>query len=413
MKVLQINAIYGTLSTGTIMKQIQECCRSHGIDAYVAFPKGLGVPDEWSYEIGTVLDHKVHAALSRIAGKQAYYSSCATKGLLLYMDKLKPDIVHLHNLHSNFINLNMLLKYLAEHDVITIITMHDCWFFTGGCFHYTNADCCRWQTGCGNSPKQKLDTPALLYDASASILKDREKYLNAISRLVMVGCSDWVANECRKSVLKHKNICTIHNGFDLSIFKPSPSNWRERLGIKERFVILGPAGKWFSAVNKETYDYFVNHMTEDMVLVLFGCKAINPTAPSNVKQIGFICDPKEMAEVYSMADVMVNCSREDTLSSLNIEAQACGTPVVTYEATGSKETVNGRCSFVVETGNYSALFDMTNKIKRIGKENIGVNCIRWIIKNFEMNNSYLKYIDLYKRLIHNTLFIFCSFSFFL
>lgn len=402
MKVLQINAIYGRLSTGTIMQQIQECSYAHGIDSYVAFPKGLGKADEWSYEIGSKFDHKVHAALSRIAGKQSYYSYFATKGLLKYMDELQPDIVHLHNLHSNYIHLNMLLEYLAKRDIITIITMHDCWYFTGGCFHYANAGCNRWQHSCGNCPKQKQDTPALLYDASASILRDRAKYLNAIPRLTIVGCSEWVASECKKSVLKHKDICYIHNGFDLSIFKPSPSDWRELSGIGNKFVILAPAGKWLSTVNKKTYDYFVSNMTDDMVLVLFGCKTINPNAPSNVKQIGFIRKPQKMAEIYSAADVLVNCSREDTLSSLNLEAQACGTPVVTYDATGSRETVDGRCGFAVETGNYNALFDKTNKIKRIGKEYLKENCIKWIVNNFEMNNSFMKYVDLYKKVFGST-----------
>lgn len=403
MKVLQINAIYGTQSTGTIMKQIQECCRVHAIEAFVAFPKGLGVPNEWSYEIGSVLDHKIHAVLSRIAGKQAYYSSCATKGLLHYMDDLKPDIVHLHNLHSNYINLNMLLKYLAKHDIITVVTMHDCWYFTGGCFHYANVGCKKWQNGCGNCPKKMLDTQAYLYDASANILRDRAKYLNDIPRLVMVGCSEWVTNECKKSVLMHRDIRTIHNGFDLSIFKSSPSNWRKHLGIEDKFVILGPAGKWLSSVNKETYDYFVRNMADDMILVLFGCQAINSKAPSNVKQIGFIHDPKEMAEVYSMADVMVNCSREDTLSSLNLESQACGTPVVTYEATGSKETVDGVCGFAVETGNEKLLFREVYKLYSMSsydKKLINAACRQRTLYKFEKNASYKKYLQMYLELFN-------------
>ena len=399
MKVLQINAIYGRLSTGTIMKQIQEFSHASGIESYVAFPRGLGIADEWSYEIGSALDHKVHAALSRIAGKQAYYSRYATKGLLKYMEVLKPDIVHLHNLHSNYIDLNRLLKYLATHDIITVITMHDCWYFTGGCFHYANVSCDRWQHGCGNCPKQKLDTPALLYDASASILRDRESFLNAIPRMVVVGCSEWVANECKKSVIGGKDIRYIHNGFDLNVFHPVESDWRKRLGIEDKFTILGPAAKWLSAVNKPTYDYFINNMTDDMVLVLFGCKEIKGECPSNVKKIGFIYDPHEMAQIYSMADVMINCSREDTLSSLNLEAQACGTSVVTYEATGSKETVDGICSFAVETGNPEELFQKMLDVKRMGKANLQSSCIKWISDNYEMNASYEKYVKLYSELL--------------
>lgn len=398
MKVLQINAIYGKSSTGTIMKQIQKYSYMHGIEAYVAFPKGLGLPNKLSYEIGSTIDHKVHAALARIAGKQAYYSSCATNRLLRYMDYLKPDIVHLHNLHSNYINLNMLLSYLAKHDIVTVVTMHDCWYFTGGCFHYANVGCDKWRYGCGSCPKKMQDTKAYLWDASSSILNDRAKYLNAIPQLVMVGCSEWVANECKKSVLQNKDIRFIHNGFDLNIFHPVESDWRSRLGIEDKFVILGPASKWLSDVNKATYDYFINNMSEDMVLVLFGCKKVYENVPAKVKQIGFISAPHEMAQVYSMADVMVNCSREDTLSSLNLEAQACGTPVVTYEATGSKETVDGRCGFAVETGNYKILFEKISVVKNLRKENLQDDCIRWISDNYEMKSSYEKYVNLYKAL---------------
>lgn len=398
MKVLQINAIYGSLSTGTIMKNIQVCSLSYGIEAYVSFPKGFGTSDKWSYEIGNTLDHKLHAALSRIAGRQAYFSSIATNGLLRYIDTLTPDIIHLHNLHSNYINLNMLLKYLAKQDIITVITMHDCWYFTGGCFHYTNAGCDRWQHGCGNCPKKKLDTPALFYDASASMLKDRAKYLNGISRLCIVGCSEWVSNECRKSVLRNKNIRTIHNGFNLDIFHPVESDWRKRLDIKDKFVILGPAGKWLSAVNKSTYEYFVNNMSDDMVLVLFGCRNTAGECPSNVKKIGFIRKPHEMAQVYSMADVMVNCSREDTLSSLNLESQACGTPVVTYEATGNKETVDDKCGFAVETGNPKALFDATMRVKSYTKPSLSAKCVERMHNEFELQANFEKYVELYKEL---------------
>lgn len=398
MKILQINAVYGSLSTGTIMRQIQENSFSHGIDSYVAFPKGLGIADEWSYEIGSIFDHKLHAVLSRVSGKQSYFSRCATRGLLRYMDEIKPDIVHMHNLHSNYINLNMLLEYLEKRDIITVISLHDCWYFTGGCFHYANVGCNRWRQGCGNCPKREMDTPALLYDASASILKDRDKYFNAIPRLCIIGCSEWVSNECRRSVLRNREIRTIYNGFDLNIFHPVDSDWRSRLGIEDKIVILGPAGKWLSAINRSTYDYFVKNMPEDYVLVLFGCSDMRSICPSNVKKIGFIRDPHEMAKVYSMADVMVNCSREDTLSSLNLEAQACGTPVVTYEATGSKETVDGICSFAVETGNFQALFNTTIHVRALDKEDISTKCITRMQKQFERQTNFMKYIDLYKEL---------------
>lgn len=397
MKVLQINAIYGYGSTGVITKAIQQCCLDNGIDAYVAFPKGQGVPNDHTYEIGCAWDHKVHAFLMRIFGKQAYFSHCPTKGLLRFIDKLQPDIVHLHNLHSNYIHLNMLLRYLAEKDIATVITMHDCWYFTGGCMHYASMNCQRWQTGCGHCPVWK-SFPSWFFDSTTSVLKDRKKYLDAIPRLTIVGASEWIANEARKSVLKEKYICYIHNGFDLSVFKPTPSDRRKQLGIDDRFVILGPANKWLLPVNKPTLDYFIENMTDDMVLVLFGNPNKNESLPKQVIQLGYTSSRQEMAELYSMADVFVNCSREDTLSSLNLECQACGTLVVTYDATGSKETVDGNCGFAVPTGDYEGLWDKVLEIKDKGKESFSSQCVEWVSSHFDKKRNYERYIELYKKI---------------
>lgn len=405
MKVLQINAVYGYTSTGVITKDIQQCCLDNDIDAYVAFSKGHGIPNDHTYEIGNILDCKVHALLSRIAGKQAYFSHCTTKKLLKYIDSLHPDIVHLHNLHNNYINLNMILNYLAKKDVKTIITFHDCWYFTGGCFHYTSVDCKRWQIGCGNCPKQKIDTPALLWDASKSILKNRIKNLSAIKNITIVGASEWVASECKKSMLGIKNVTFIHNGFDLSIFKPSPSDFKQKLGIEGKFVILGPASKWLLPINKPTLDFFISHMDDNSILLLFGGNGIESISSFNVKMYGFTHNRKELAQLYSMADVMVNVSREDTLSSLNLECQACGTPVVTYDATGNKETVDGQCGFAVETGDFESLFEMVLRIKHADKESLKTACVDRITHNFEKQNNYLKYIKLYKSIAQSDKFV--------
>lgn len=398
MKVLQINAVYGYASTGVITKDIQQCCLDNGIDAYVAFQKGHGTPNDHTYEIGNAWDHKTHALLSRIAGKQAYYSKCVTKGLLKYMDRLQPDIVHLHNLHNNYINLNLVLDYLAKKNIKTVITLHDCWYFTGGCFHYASVGCVRWQSGCGNCPKKKLDTPALFYDASASILKDRIKYLSAIKNLTIVGASEWVANECRNSLLGVKNVTYIHNGFDISVFKPSASNLRKEMGLEGKFVILGPASKWLLPTNKPTLDYFTQKMPDEAVLLLFGCNGSEELNSPKVMTYGFTRNREELAQLYSMADVMVNVSREDTLSSLNLECQACGTPVVTYDATGSKETVDGKCGLSVETGDYESLLSSVLAIADVSKNDTTHGCQKWIAVGFEKYNNYQKYIELYKSL---------------
>lgn len=401
IKLLQINATYGLGSTGIIAKELSDICIDAGIETYIAYSKGYGQNDiSNAYEIGSWLDHKVHAVCSRIAGKQGYYSKRSTINLIKYISSVSPDIVHLHNLHSNYIHLNTLLEYLSAKNIPTVITMHDCWFFTGGCFHYTSVCCEKWKFSCGNCIKRHEDTPALLYDASPHILKDRVRLFSSFKNLTFIGVSNWIVDEFRKSRLRtFAKVECIYNGFDLNVFKPSESNLRDKLGLNGKFVILGPATKWLRPINKPTLEYFSRNIDTDTVLLLFGHNREDIKLPDNVIFYGFTKSRSEMVELYSMADVMVNCSREDTLSSLNIEAQACGTPVVTYDATGSKETVNDVCGFAVETGNYDLLFKMTENVRRLGKKEFSKDCRNFVENHFEKQSNYVKYIDVYKKIL--------------
>ena len=399
MKVLQINAVYGHGSTGTIVRDIEQLCHAEGIDCLVASPDPAVRQAKHGFVIGNTIDHKLHAALSRIYGKQAYYSRCATRALLKYMDREKPDIVHLHNLHSNYIHLNMLLDYLAKRDIITIVTLHDCWFYTGGCFHYANAECYRWLEKCGNCPKQKLDTPALLKDCSAQILADRKKYLLAIPRLVVTGVSDWIANEARRTFLKDTKLVTIRNGIDLNVFKPTPSDFRLRLGLEGKYVILGPASKWLSDVNKDVLAKFTELMQPDEVLLLFGVD-IQDTSnlPKNVITYGYTKNREELAQLYTMADVFVNCTREESLSLINIEAQACGTPVVTFDATATPETVDGVYSLSTQVGNPDRLYESVENIRYNNDGEVSKPVISFASKNYDLYSNYEEYLNLYKTL---------------
>ena len=401
MKIVQVNAIYGSKSTGTIVREIQSCCEANGIESYVAYSIADRLDKEIpkGYRIGNMLTAKWSALFSRIIGKQAYANRFTTWLFLRWLDRIQPDVIHLHNLHSNYIHLNMLLRHLAKHDIATVITMHDCWYFTGGCVHYASIGCDRWKTSCGQCPKRK-QIPSYFFDRTQSVLKDRVKYLSAIPRLTVVGASGWIANEMKQSVLKDLNITHIHNGFDLDVFKPTPSVKRRELGLEGKYVILGPATKWLLPINRPTLDFFISKMGPNMVLLLFGCSSIDTSLPKNVIQIGYTKNPKEMAELYSMADVMANCSREDTLSSLNLECQACGTPVVTYDATGSKETVDGECGFAVSTGNHKALWDKVEEVRLKGKYTISQKCREMVFCSYEKNNNYTKYISLYHSIIY-------------
>lgn len=390
MKVLQVNATYGLGSTGTIVRDLKECCEANGIECHVAYARTTEKVER-GYKIGNWLSNKLHALLSRVAGKQAYFSYLPTLRFIRHMKQLQPDVVHLHNLHANYINLPMLLKHLADNDVRTIITLHDCWWYTGGCFHYTVAGCSKWQDKCSNCPKCFADTSAYLCDRSAEIHEDRKKLLEAIPRLTIVGVSDWISNEARKSFLASKEIMTIHNGIDLSVFKPTPSDLREKLGLEDKYVILGPASKWLDPINKDVLDYFAANMKADEVLLLFGAEKAYRTLPDNVNLYGYTRDKHELAALYTMADVFVNCTREDSLSLINVESQACGTPVVTFDATGPKETVDRRSGFNVQTGDFEKLYNFANIIRHRND----VPAPEFLSTIFDLNTNYLSYIHIY------------------
>lgn len=396
MKVLQINAVYGHGSTGVIVRDIELLCEQSGIECYVASPDIKVRESNRGYVIGNTFDHKLHALMSRLHGKQAYFSHIPTKNLLHWMDKVRPDIVHLHNLHSNYINLNMLLDYLAKKDIRTIITLHDCWFYTGGCFHYTSAGCSGWLKKCGICPKGKSDPIASFSKKTTQILADRKKGLLSIPRLTVTGVSDWISGEARKTFLCNCKIVTIHNGVDLTVFKPTPSDLRKRLNLEGKYVILGPASKWLHPVNREVLEKFTKLMQPDEVLLLFGAVQEKVGLPFNVRTYGYTKDRTELSALYTMADVFANTTREDSLSLINIEAQACGTPVVTFDATGPKETVDDIYSISVTVGDYKKLYNAINKIKGNSFESILEHLIKFVSDKYNIYDNYELYIQLYR-----------------
>lgn len=401
MRVLHINAVYGVGSTGVIMEDIHKLSMENGIESYVAYSTTRRTADEITngYVIGKKWGKKLHGVLCRINGKQAYFSSMATKKLLKHLDKIKPDIVHLHNLHSNYINLNMLLKYLAKMNISTVITLHDCWFYTGGCFHYTNAKCDGWLKECGSCPKKKADTPAYVFDCSRQILKDRKKYFGTIKDLTVVGVSEWITAEGTRTFLNGRNAIAIHNGIDTDFFVPTESNLRKELGLDNKFVVLGMSNKWLDPVNKDALEYFSQNLPDDAAMLIVGCSQSQiEKLPPKVNGMGYVYDRDKLRKIYSLADVFANCTREESLSLVNVEAQCCGTPTVTYRNTGAQETVDNISSFSVETENYKELFSKVMEIKESGKANYSEKCREFVKNEFDRQENYKKYIQLYKEI---------------
>ena len=401
MKILQINAVYGFRSTGLIVCDIGEAVENSGGISLVAYQETLQAPKN-GYKIGNKLDWKIHAFFSRLFGKQAYFSRCATKNLLRFIDKEKPDIVHLHNLHSNYIHLNLLLKYLARKNIPTVITMHDCWYFTGKCYHFADVGCENFITGCGNCPKKSGTPHTFFFDTSKRVYKDRVKHLMGIPRLKIVGCSDWICDEARRGFLKNADIERIYNGIDTEIFAPKEaSDIRGKYNISEdAFVIMGMANKWLLPENRELLDRVCQTLSENRRLMIVGCKAdefskVEDMSSPYIIHVGYVTEREELAKLYSLSDVFVNPTHADTLPTVNMESICCGTPVITYNVCGSPELVLEGCGEVVPRADIEA---MLNAIDRSG-ERIKPDALNNARRTFDKNECYKKYLLLYEQML--------------
>lgn len=396
MVLLQINATYSIGSTGRIVKDIDEIASDKGITSYVAC--SIGIAKDNVYHIGNELDHKIHAVLCRLHGRQAYFSKRYTKKLIAYIESIKPNIVHLHNLHSNYININMLMDYLNEKNIPVVITMHDCWYFTGKCFHYTAIECEKWLTDCSNCPKKESDTPVWFSDYSALTLRDRKRIFGNCKQLYVVGASKWIADEARKSLLKNACIAYCYNGVNTSVFYPRDNSIRDMIGFgSNEFVILGMTNKWLLKQN-EVYKNCLKLLLDIGIKIVLIGDVSNCFIDDRVKIVPTVNGAEKMAEWYSMADVFVNLTLEDTLPFVNIEAQACGTPVITHATSGATETISHETGITIEPGNPDMLVNAIEIVRKFGKKNYSEKCVERVHQLFDLRHSYDEYFRIYEEI---------------
>lgn len=401
MKVAQINSVYGFGSTGIIVRDIEQLLQKNGDTSCIIYQQA-NMSVENGFCVGNPIDWKLHAFFTRVRGKQAYGSVLSTKKMLNYLDKQNPDVVHLHNLHSNYINLNILLDYLAKKNIPTVITLHDCWFFTGKCFHFIVCGCEKWKTQCKNCPQNKEDVKSLFFDQSTQVFEDKKKYFQNIPSLTVVGCSEWMKNLAEKSpIFSGRKIFRIYNGVDTDIFHyRSSQTFRKRNRLDNYFVILGMANKWFQDRNRDILKNILDVLAEDEVIVIIGCSEEQKQKLIGINKVitmGYINNRDELADIYSSSDVFVNLTFEDTLPTVNMEAISCGTPVITYDSCGSPELVeDGRTGYIIPIKNFTALKNSLKKIRegnlsRYECEKIGQRC-------FNKNKQYLSYLQIYNDL---------------
>lgn len=400
MKVLHINAVYKLYSTGRSLMELNEDLESYGVASYCACSRTYGC--ENVYQIGDEKSIKLHGLFSRLTGKQGYFSKGNTKKLLAYIEGIQPDVVHLHNLHANFIHLPMLLEYLAKKDIPTVITLYDCWFFTGKCMHYTTQGCYNWETLCKDCPQIHEGNDSWFFDRTEEVHKDRIRLFQSIPRLAIVGISDWITNECRRSpiAVNAKLTKRIYLWIDLEKFHPvDGSKKRAELGLTDKFVILGVAEQWGNAKGLDKFLDLASKISPEKQIVLVGSPAPDVVLPDNVLCVGRTNSQEELAEFYSLADVFVTFSYQETFGKVSAEALACGTPVVCYNSTACPELVGENCGIVVEKEDKDGVFRAVNTVQENGKAQYTDHCAAFARENFGRNELTREYLSVYQQLL--------------
>lgn len=392
MKVLQINSVCGYGSTGRIAVDLYHTLERNGHDCIIAYGRENAPEGIKTIKIGNKLDFYWQVFLTRIFDKHGYGSKRATKKLIQQIEQYDPDIIHLHNIHGYYINFKILFEYLANCHKPIIWTLHDCWSFTGHCAHFDYADCKKWKEHCRKCPQKKSYPHSIFLDNSKKNYDQKRKLFNQIENLTFVTPSEWLAKLLKESFLSKHNVKVINNGIDLSIFKPTPSNLRKQYQLENKKIILGVASKWKKRKGLDTFIQLAGKLDDSYQIILIGISQEDKKKlPSNVLAIARTNDVTELAQFYTIADVFVNPTLEDNFPTTNIEALACGTPVITYNTGGSPEAINEKCGIIVEKQNINKLL---NTITQFDKKKY-IDCINQA-KKFEKLNQYNQYIELYK-----------------
>lgn len=400
MKILQINAVYKHLSTGSNVYELNRAMRARGHQAVAAYSVGVVEIPQEEYLIGSFTGQKIHALLSRITGLQGYFSSHSTRKLLRYIDSYAPDVVVLNNLHANYIHLPMLLKYLAKKDIPTVAVLHDCWFYTGKCCYYTTAECEKWKTGCQNCPAKKRYNKSWFFDRTPKMFADRKKLFTAIPRLGVVAVSDWLLEQAKQSpIFQNASFITrIHNWIDTDVFVPVDAEaLRKKLGLENKKIMLAVAAAWEERKGLDTLAWMAQHLGKEETMIIIGTMDKTGSLPSNVIRIPRTNSREELIAYYSMADVFLQPSLEETFGKVTAEAIACGTPVVCYDSTANPELVGPGCGAVVSAGDREGMLRQARSIIGQGKLQYSAVCREFALNVFDKQKIFRQYGDAFSR----------------
>ena len=402
MKLLQINAALNTGSTGRITEQIALNARKYGWETFIMHgSRYVNKSNMHSIQTVTLWGEKKHALKSMLYDAHGLGSSSETRKIISEIERIQPDIIHLHNIHGYYINYKILFEYLQTIETPLVWTLHDCWTMTGHCTHFDAVGCDKWMTCCFDCPQLSAYPKSLFLDRSRFNYSLKKQLFTSVENMTIVPVSDWLSNIVRRSYLGKYPIHTIKNGVDISLFKPVPyQHLSRKLHCEGKKILLGVATSWNN--KKGLWDYYelANRLSSEIKIILVGLDEKQlEELPNNIIGVKRTESIHELIEYYSMADIVLNLSYEETFGLTTIEGFACGTPCLVYNKTASPELVTRDTGCIVEAGNIDCLQKTINEMLLKGKETYTAKCRQHAIAHYNIEDRYSEYINLYQSLL--------------
>ncbi len=399
--LLQINIVVNYSSTGRIVEDLGQLAMNNGWESYIAYGRHQKKSKSKLIKLGSKFSINYHVLQTRLFDRHGLGSKRATVKLINQIKEINPDIIHLHNIHGYYINIEVLFSYLADSNIPVVWTLHDCWPFTGHCVYFDFNGCEKWKTGCIYCPQKTTYPASYFLDRSAKNFILKKKLFTSLKNLTIVPASNWLSDLVKQSFLSDYPANVINNGIDLSLFRPCQINIiNQKFKIKDKFIILGVSSKWISYKGLQDFIELSKIISDKYQIILIGLnrKQIY-NLPDNIIGIERTDDANQLAEFYSAADVYINPTWQDNFPTTNLESLACGTPVITYKTGGSNEAVSSETGFVVEKGNIRELTEKIELVREKGKDYFTQNCLNRAAALYNKDQKFMEYLQLYERLL--------------
>lgn len=406
MRVLQINVCYKYGSTGRIAYQLMCNQKEHGIESAIIYGRRMNETlDENVTCIQSKSDFMISKWSTHIFGKHGFYSKKATRKTIRLIDEYKPDVIHLHNLHGHYIHVEMLINAIKERKIPVLWTFHDCWPFTGHCAYFHAVGCEKWKIGCNKCQLLSQYPRSLFFDRSSESWRDKKRIFNSLPNLKIITVSKWLEGLVRESFLQNQDIETIYNWVDCDVFRyeARADEIRNELGLKKNKVFLAVASTWTARKGIDDIIRLADMLNTNEMIVMVGDIG-NRKLPSNIVNLSAVKDPKLLAAYYSMADVFINPSYQETFGLTTAEALACGTPAVVYDVSACPEVVgtNRLIGGVVACGDVPDLLSEARRLYSLSSEKQRKTAREWIEQSFSQKEQMNKYVQQYELLCQAT-----------